>query len=99
MPPQNGTLQKALFVVLSVLTTIALALGAFSLKFQFEAHAKHSVMEENVERLMADTHRDEKQDRSVRKHWKLHTWARDRITELRHVHGLPLEPWPDLDVD
>jgi len=49
-----------------------------------------------VEALATDNQETLRQSNQLVKHWKLHSWERDRITELRNLHDLPLSPWPDL---
>jgi hypothetical protein len=33
---------------------------------------------------------------TLRKHWKLHTWTRDQVTEIREHTKMPISHWPDL---
>jgi len=49
-----------------------------------------------VEALATDNQESLRQAKQLVKHWKLHNWERDRISELRNLHNLPLSPWPDL---
>ena len=93
----NGLATKLLMSVIGILALIACGLGGFSLKFQIEAHREHGITATKVAELLKESDDDIKQDSTLGKHWKLHNWARDRIIELRHVHGLPLEPWPKLN--
>lgn len=33
----------------------------------------------------------------LQKHWKLHTWVKDQVAELRHKQQLDPVSWPDFD--
>ena len=35
-------------------------------------------------------------DDTISRHWKLHTWAKDKINELRVKAGETITAWPDL---
>ena len=41
--------------------------------------------------------RDASQDKTLVKHWRLHSWARDQVNALRHAQGQPPVPWPELN--
>jgi hypothetical protein len=73
-----------------VLIAAALGMGGFTLRFCYEMNARMAVHER-------DEQHDVKQDKTLSSHWRIHSWTRDRITELRTTHGLPVVGWPDLD--
>ncbi len=88
---------------LGLITAIALTLSSFSMAWVFNANADIKLLSLSVENLttlvqsvVTDNEADVKQDETLRKFWKLHTWEKSRVTELRHLHGLDLAEWPDL---
>ncbi len=97
MSEKNGR-SPILMPLVSLLATVALSLSAFNLKWTFDANANMATMQQTLDAIKSDTESDKKQNESLSKHWKLHGWARDRITELRHMHDLELIPWPDLHI-
>lgn len=89
---------KFTFIVVStiigLMSTVSLGLGGFALKWVFDANAEISVMNEKLSSIQSDKAQDNRQDQT--KHWRLHSWARDQINELRYSNNLPLAPWPDV---
>lgn len=91
---------KITFIVIStiigLMSTVSLSLGGFALKWVFDANAEISVMNEKLSSIQSDKAQDNRQDQTITKHWRLHSWARDQINELRQHNNLPLAPWPDV---
>ena len=56
---------------------------------------------EKLETLASDSAQDDKQNRTLKMHWKIHSWSRECFEELEDgTDGkVKLPPWPDLDVD
>jgi hypothetical protein len=88
---------KPFEIVLSVLITITLGLTGFMLKWMFVTNAELATTRERMSLLLADTARDVRQDKQLGHHWKLHSWSKSRINELRVASSLPLSEWPNLD--
>jgi len=82
---------------LGVLGAIVLGLGGFVLQQAFGVHARLAVMEAALEQIVSDTEADARRDETLSKHWRLHSWAKDRVTELRNMHNQPLVEWPELN--
>jgi len=80
-----------------VLVSIALGVSMWSLKWTFTANTQLALLQQSVNRIADDTETDRKQNETLTKFWKILSWDKDRITELRNTHGLALMPWPDLD--
>ena len=74
-----------------------IAMGLACLVWLFNANADLKILQTQVALIVSDKETDIKQTATLQKHWKLRSWARDRVTELRQQHSLSLEPWPDLD--
>lgn len=91
MPPVslNSSIVKSVLGLLSV-AVIALFGWVWSAQQQLTR------LNMTVEALASDNQETLRQAGQLVKHWKLHSWERDRITELRNFHDLPLSPWPDL---
>lgn len=97
-------------MVLSVLTTVCVALAGFSLKQTFHQNAKIAAMEaareerdktidEKLSKLSEQSEVDASQNRQLSKQWKLHSWARGRINSLEQKGGHDISDWPDLDFE
>ncbi|MHA2279455.1 MAG: hypothetical protein ACXAC5_00990 [Promethearchaeota archaeon] len=95
-------------VLLGIITTIALGIAGFALMWVFEANAQMATIQKAMELQFADvedsliTLADDTDDitritKQLSKHWKLHNWAKDQLSELRHQHQLPPVSWPDLE--
>lgn len=71
-----------------------LALIGWGAKVVSDLQAKVGVLENRL----ADRDRDEEQRITVtlRKHWKLHTWARDELTDVEKKLDMPISHWPEL---
>lgn len=87
---------KLLDILFSILIAISLGLAAFALKWQFDANAKLSVIEEKLAKIEDDHTVDTKQDSQIVRFWKLHSWERDQINRLRVKAGMDVADWPDL---
>jgi hypothetical protein len=106
----NSTAFDATKMVLSVLTTVCVALAGFSLKQTFHQNAKIAAMEaarverdktidEKLNKLSEQSEVDASQNRQLSKQWKLHSWARGRVNHLEHKAGDRPSDWPDLDYE
>lgn len=51
---------------------------------------------EEIAELKKDTETDNRQNDQISKHWKLHSWTRQKINELETASGKPISPWPDI---
>ena len=60
---------------------------------------KIALMQQSLASVVSDTEKDKKQDDTLTKFWRLHSWERARINELRIADGLPIAEWPDLTVE
>ena len=83
--------------ILSVLITITLGIASFSLVWMFNSNAKMAVIEHNLTQMMQDTDDEQRQNRTLGNHWKLHGWTKDQINDLRYAAGKEAVTWPDLD--
>lgn len=91
----NGTSSKLLIVLFGVLSTVAIGLASFSLKWQFAANARMEVMASAISTIQGDTKDNLRQDESIAKHWRLLSWTRDRLNELKTALDQPIVSWPD----
>ena len=87
---------KPFEIIVSILISIALGLSAFTLKWVFDTNAQIAVAREQLTNVLSDSAVDNTQSATLSKHWKLHSWERVRINELRVQQGLPIAAWPDL---
>lgn len=76
-------------VIMGVLMALALGLGGWALSTTQSLQIQMAVLQQQLKDN--DTH-----DKAITKHWKLHTWAREEINDLRIADGLPQARWPDL---
>lgn len=53
----------------------------------------------DLQSLADDIEAATKHDATVTRFWRLHSWERTRINELRVKHRLGVAEWPDLTVD
>jgi hypothetical protein len=78
-----------------------LGLSAFSLKFAFDANAEIKSMQATnrlqFEQIQRSLDSMSNEDQSITKMWKLHSWAKDQINDLRYKNELNPVSWPDLD--
>lgn len=54
-------------------------------------------MAEDMMDLKTDSEADTRQDTQLTKHWRIHSWSRQKINELETAAGKPISAWPDLD--
>ena len=93
----NGTDQSGITKwLLGIITAIVLSISGFTLVWLVEANAELRVLKKSVIDLAADKELDKTQNETLTKHWKLHSWSRDEINDLRHKSGLDRSRWPDL---
>ncbi len=76
---------------------IVAAVAATSVAGLVVMYGEFKVMQGDVNELIFDEEDDDRQDVTLRKHWKIHRWTADRINELRVEQGKPLASWPELD--
>lgn len=72
------------------LLALSTTMGGAALTWMFTMSERMTILEQRAER-------DNRQDATLSKHWKLHSWARDRLYEERVARGEQIDPWPDLD--
>ena len=100
--------EKIIQILLGVVTTLAITLAGFALKWVFDANAQMAIMQNTLELKFADiddsliTLADDTDDitritKQLSKHWKLHNWAKDQVAELRHKNQMDPVSWPDLE--
>lgn len=82
--------------ILSILTTICIALAGFSLKWTFDANAKLEVLQEQVKQIADNKEKDDSQDNQIRMFWKYCKWLHNEVNILRFKEHLPPES-PDLN--
>ena len=110
---------KAIQILLGILSAIALSLASFALYWVFNANAQMAIMQKTIELkftaldeslklkfedvdeslldLADDTDDITRITGQLQKHWKLHTWAKDQVAELRHKNQMDPVSWPDLE--
>ena len=86
-----------LAAVLGLAATAALAVAGWALQTVHTLEIRISVLTEELNTIKADTSDSEEFKQSIRKHWKLHSWARDEINNLKYKNGLPITGWPLSD--
>jgi len=97
MAAASNNISSILNIVLGVLVAISIAIAGWSLNKTIEMGEEQRLMQYQIQMLSNNKDADEKQDRQIRKHWKLHSWAKDQINKLGRHHDIPIQPWPDLD--
>ena len=95
----NGNGEKSVMVkwLLGIFASAILALSSFTLFWQFNANAQIEVLKIQLDEVKKKKDADVKQDHQIQKFWKLHSWEKTRIDELRIRQKLPLSEWPDLN--
>lgn len=102
------TTEKIIQILLGLVTVMSIALASFALKWVFHANAQMAIMQntlklkfekidESLIIIAEDTDDIVRITSQLSKHWKLHTWAKDQIAELRHKQQMEPVSWPDLD--
>ncbi len=100
--------EKIIQILLAIVTTMSIALASFALKWVFEANAQMAIMQNTLELKFEDiddsliTLADDTDDitritKQLQKHWRLHTWAKDQVAELRHKSQMEPVSWPNLE--
>jgi hypothetical protein len=79
------------------ISTAALALVGFALIWMFNMNAGIAVLEAELKHMQGVSSEEERQERVLSNHWRLHSAARDEINKLLAKEGLPLFVWPELD--
>lgn len=59
-------------------------------------YAKLEVMDNRVRAIETDKDADERQDQTIVKFWKLHSWPKTQIDKIRDKLDMDIESWPDL---
>lgn len=83
-------------IAFSILITICLGLTSFQLKWTFDTNAKLGILNEKVDGIIHNTATDIKQNKTLIKHWALHSWSKDEINKLRYKLNLEPVAWPPL---
>ncbi len=102
------TTEKIIQILLGIVTVISIALATFALRWVFDANARIAIMQNTLELkfiefeethagLADDTDEMIRLTRQISKHWKLHSWTKDQIAELRHKTQMKPVSWPDLE--
>ena len=86
--PDDKLMDNATKAIFTVLTALVIALGGWVWN---TSHA--------LNRLTWQLEREQKQDATIRKHWRLHRWTKDELTRLGREHDFELKSWPDLGED
>jgi len=100
--------EKIIQILLGIVTTLAITLSGFALKWVFDANAQMAILkntlelkftefEETHKGLADDTDEMTRLTKQLSKHWKLHNWTKDQIAELRHKNQLDPVSWPNLE--
>jgi len=79
-----------------ILATAAVGIASFALVWMFNTNATLQVMKLQLSQIVADNESDQRQDATLVKHWKLHSWERDQINMLRTDGGKAVVSWPNL---
>ena len=58
-----------------------------------------SLINRDIAQLAKDIEDVAEHDVTVTKFWRLHSWERARLNELRIIEGMPIAEWPDLTVE
>ena len=70
--------------------------GVQSIQADADLATQILLLQQEVKELRDDKEPEIRQDRTIRKHWKLHNWARNRINELERKNNLPVGEWPEF---
>jgi len=101
------TTDKILAALAGLLITITLGLASWSLKLSIDMNTQLAVLQESMKlrhesvdddllTLADDTEEMTRVLEAMSKHWKIHSWTKDQINELRVKLDLPLKGWPDF---
>ena len=97
---------KIIEILLSVIIMIMAACLGILWNQHSADHDAQLIMGQQIKVLEAASERDTAQDdriakleKTKTKHWKLHSWARGMIHTMQAKDGVPLSPWPDLDIE
>src|SRR4051812_21493776 len=83
--------------VLSILVSICIALASFSLKWTFDANAKLQVIQQQIAEKSATKEHEDRQDATLKMHWKYNSFLLAKLNESRFKEGLPPLDAPRLD--
>lgn len=86
---------------LGIVTTLAMALASWSLKWTFDANARLAVIQQQINSV--NTARDDAQDKRMdgfattsRMFWRDRTWVHGQINKVRVQQGMGVADEPDL---
>lgn len=96
---QRQNLMYVIQTLMGLLILILSGLITWMLVTVNAQQTKIALMQQSLELVVSDTEKDKKQDATLTKFWRLHSWERAKINELRVVEGMPIEEWPDLTVE
>jgi len=86
----------ALGTIILGITGWSLLRNVQSIQTDAELSAQILLLQQDIKELRENREPETRQDRTIRKHWKLHTWARDQINEIQKNNNMQLSKWPDL---
>jgi alkylated DNA repair dioxygenase AlkB len=86
----------ALGTVILGITGWSLLRNIQSIQTDAELAAQILLLQQDIKELRENKEPETRQDRTIRKHWKLHTWAKDQINEIQKSNNVPLGKWPDF---
>lgn len=100
--------EKIIQILLGLVTAISIALASFALSWVFDANARIAIMQNTLELkfsefkeihegLADDTDEMIRLTKQISRHWKLHSWTKDQIAELRHKTQMEPVSWPNLE--
>jgi hypothetical protein len=61
-----------------------------------ETDVKIALMNQRLTSIQENTDMEKAQSSQISKHWKLHNWAKEQITEIRVKDGMGIPTWPSL---
>jgi hypothetical protein len=103
MPTRNNDSQFISWAI-GIFTLITFGLASWSLTNNLRGIEEDAVLQQeirllqrDIENIKNDVEAERKQDATLRKHWKIHNWTKDEVSELRNKAGLPVNKWPDLE--
>lgn len=103
--PRKSSQQAFWFkVLLTVVGSIALGISSWALnktigmvEAMAEFKAELKVLDEKIDRMKDDKAEETKQDTTLSKHWKLHSWTRDEISAIKHKLEMGETKWPEFE--
>jgi len=93
----NGNGKRSVDYFFKILTSILTAALAALFVWVWNANTELKLLRVSVDELVTNKTADTKQNEMLSKHWKIVSFHRDKINELRHDAGKGPVSWPDLD--